>query len=56
MLPWEDTPETKGDILYIYIFAYIYINREREKGYREKERYRDKYCAGKGLHHIIEIM
>ena len=41
VLPWEDTPETKADILYIY----IYTEREREKGYREKERYRDKYCG-----------
>ena len=27
------------------IYIYIYIYREREKGYREKERYRDKYCG-----------
>ena len=26
-------------------YIYIYTEREREKGYREKERYRDKYCG-----------
>ena len=49
VLPWEDTPETKADILYIYT--------ERER--KDTERRRDtetNIAGGKGLHHILAIM
>ena len=53
VLPWEDTPETKGNILFIYIY------RERDKGRKETERRRDTETnmeRGKGLHHILATM
>ena len=38
MLPWEDTPETKGDMLYNIICIYIYMKRERKQREGEIQR------------------
>ena len=49
VLPWEDTPETKREILYIYtdiFFIYVYI-KKRERKQREGEIQRQIFRGGK---------
>ena len=49
VLQWEDTPETKGDILYIYIY-------KREKKTERRKDTEANIEKGKGLNHICAVM
>ena len=53
VLQWEDTPETKGDILYIYIYIYIYKREKKTERRKDTEANIEK---GKGLNHICAVM